>query len=137
MKEVKLKFLLWLFLSMVIVHSGYAQDITVQGQVWDDTLGEPMIGVNVSVKGTTNGVITDFDGNFTIKAKNNDVIVFSFIGYKDVTVVVKPGLNLSKVLMKEDTQQIEEVIVVGYGQQKKASELFLQQKVLIYCRWVV
>ena len=93
MKEVKLKFLLWLFLSMVIVHSGYAQDITVQGQVWDDTLGEPMIGVNVSVKGTTNGVITDFDGNFTIKAKNNDVIVFSFIGYKDVTVVVKPALS--------------------------------------------
>lgn len=123
MKEVKLKFLLWLFLSMVIVHSGYAQDITVQGQVWDDALGEPMIGVNVSVKGTTNGVITDFDGNFTIKAKNNDVIVFSFIGYKDVTVVVKPGLNLSRVLMKEDTQQIEEVIVVGYGQQKKASSV--------------
>lgn len=123
MKEIKLKYLLWVFLSLVIVHSGYAQDITLKGQVWDDTLGEPMFGVNVSVKGTTNGVITDFDGNFVIKAKNKDVIIFSFIGYKDVTVVVKPGLNLSKVLMKEDTQLIEEVVVVGYGQQKKASSV--------------
>lgn len=112
-----------MFLSLFIVQLGHAQDITVQGQVWDETLGEPMFGVNVSVKGTTNGVITDFEGNFMIKAKNNDVITFSFIGYKDVTVVVKPGLNLSKVLMKEDTQQIEEVIVVGYGQQKKASSV--------------
>lgn len=112
-----------MFLSLFIVQLGHAQDITVQGQVWDETLGEPMFGVNVSVKGTTNGVITDFEGNFQLKVKNNDVLTFSFIGYKDVTVVVKPGLNLSKVLMKEDTQQIEEVIVVGYGQQKKASSV--------------
>lgn len=122
MKEVKLKFYSGCF-YLYYCQLGPVQDITVQGQVWDETLGEPMFGVNVSVKGTTNGVITDFEGNFMIKAKNNDVITFSFIGYKDVTVVVKPGLNLSKVLMKEDTQQIEEVIVVGYGQQKKASSV--------------
>lgn len=123
MKVEKIRCLLLIIMSFFVVHYGYAQDISIKGQVFDQTLGEPMIGVNVSVKGTTNGVITDFDGNFIIKAKKNDVLVFSFIGYKDVVVVVKPGLNLSKVLMSEDTQQIEEVIVVGYGQQKKASSV--------------
>lgn len=123
MKVEKIRCLLLIIMSFFVVHYGYAQDISIKGQVFDQTLGEPMIGVNVSVKGTTNGVITDFDGNFIIKAKKNDVLVFSFIGYKDVVVVVKPGLNLSKVLMSEDTQQIEEVVVVGYGQQKKASSV--------------
>lgn len=123
MKVEKIRCLLLIIMSLFVVHYGYAQDISIKGQVFDQTLGEPMIGVNVSVKGTTNGVITDFDGNFIIKAKKNDVLVFSFIGYKDVVVVVKPGLNLSKVLMSEDTQQIEEVVVVGYGQQKKASSV--------------
>lgn len=123
MKVEKFKCLLLIIMSFIIVQYGYSQDISIKGQVWDQALGEPMVGVNVSVRGTTNGVITDFDGNFIINVKKNDVLVFSFIGYKDVIVVVKPGLNLSKVLMSEDTQQIEEVIVVGYGQQKKASSV--------------
>ena len=79
--------------------------------------------MNVSVKGTTNGVITDVDGNFTINVQKNQVLIFSFIGYKDVEIVVKPNLNLSRVIMSESLQQIEEVVVVGYGQQKKASSV--------------
>lgn len=112
-----------MFLSVFIVQYASAQDITLKGQVWDEVLNEPLIGVNVLVKGTSQGVITDFDGNFIIKAKKNQVLVFSFIGYKDVQIVVKPGINLSKVLMSEDSQMIEEVVVVGYGQQTKASSV--------------
>lgn len=108
-----------MFLSVFIVQFVSAQDITLKGQVWDEVLNEPLIGVNVLVKGISQGVITDFDGNFTITAKKNQVLVFSFIGYNDVEVVVKPGMKLSRILMTENTQQIEEVVVVGYGQQKK------------------
>ena len=112
-----------MFLSVFIVQFVSAQDITLKGQVWDEVLNEPLIGVNVLVKGISQGVITDFDGNFTITAKKNQVLVFSFIGYNDVEVVVKPGMKLSRILMTENTQQIEEVVVVGYGQQKKASSV--------------
>ena len=110
-------------LSVFIVQFVSAQDITLKGQLWDEVLNEPLIGVNVLVKGTSQGVITDFDGNFIITAKKNQVLVFSFIGYRDVQIVVKPGINLSRVLMSEDSQMIEEVVVVGYGQQTKASSV--------------
>lgn len=123
MKNMKVKYLLALLLIVCSVFTGYAQQIIVKGQVWDEVLNEPLIGVNVSVKGTANGVITDVDGNFTIKALKNQVLIFSFIGYKDVEIVVKPNLNLSKVIMSESLQQIDEVVVVGYGQQKKASSV--------------
>ena len=123
MKNMKVKYLLALLLIVCSVATGYAQQITVKGQVWDEVLNEPLIGVNVSVKGTTNGVITDVDGNFTINVQKNQVLIFSFIGYKDVEIVVKPNLNLSRVIMSESLQQIEEVVVVGYGQQKKASSV--------------
>ena len=75
-----------MFLSVFIVQFVSAQDITLKGQVWDEVLNEPLIGVNVLVKGISQGVITDFDGNFTITAKKNQVLVFSFIGYNDVEV---------------------------------------------------
>ena len=93
MKNMKVKYLLALLLIVCSVATGYAQQITVKGQVWDEVLNEPLIGVNVSVKGTTNGVITDVDGNFTIKVQKNQVLIFSFIGYKDVEIVVKPNLK--------------------------------------------
>lgn len=125
MKNVKMKYVFALLLLMVCSIGGYAQQqhINVTGQVWDEALNEPMIGVNVTVKGTSNGVITDVDGNFNIKAGKNQTLVFSFIGYKDVEIVLKPNLQLSRVLMSENLQQIEEVVVVGYGQQKKASSV--------------
>lgn len=123
MKNIKVKSILTLLLLIGSIGVGYAQQLTIKGQVWDDVLKEPLIGVNVIVKGTSNGVITDMDGNFTIKAVKNQVLLFTFIGYKDVEVVVKPNLNLSKVIMSENLQQIGEVVVVGYGQQKKASSV--------------
>ena len=100
MKNMKVKSILALLLVVCSIGIGYAQQMTVKGQVWDEVLNEPLIGVNVTVKGTTNGVITDMDGNFSINVQKNQVLIFSFIGYKDVEIVVKPNLNLSKVVMK-------------------------------------
>ena len=91
---MKVKSILALLLVVCSIGIGYAQQMTVKGQVWDEVLNEPLIGVNVTVKGTTNGVITDMDGNFSINVQKNQVLIFSFIGYKDVEIVVKPNLSL-------------------------------------------
>lgn len=91
----------------------------ITGQV-KDALGEPIIGANVVVKGTTNGTITDIDGNFSLEVPDNAILVVSFIGYTDRTVEVG---NSSKVMvsLSEDTQKLDEVVVVGYGTQKKVN----------------
>ena len=94
-----------------------AQQLTVKGNV-KDTMGEPMIGVSVLEKGTTNGCITDLDGNFTLQVNKGATLVLSYIGY--VTQEVKAAATLN-VTMKEDSQALEEVVVVGYGVQKKSS----------------
>ena len=85
-----------------------------------DSYGEPVIGANVKVKGTTNGTITDMDGNFTLNNVSGGTLVISFIGYKTLEVSVK-GTNLAKIIMHEDTEVLDEVVVVGYGTQKKES----------------
>lgn len=85
-----------------------------------DELGEAVIGANVVVKGTTIGVTTDIDGNFTLEAPANASLQVTYIGYLPVTVAVGSKNNL-RVVMKEDTQNLEEVVVVGYGVQKKAN----------------
>ena len=98
----------------------FAQQRTVTGTVVDD-LGQPLIGVSILEKGTTNGVITDMDGNFSLKlTSENPTLVFSYIGYKtqEVSVGGKTTLN---VTMSEDSEQLDEVVVVGYGVQKKSS----------------
>ncbi len=83
-----------------------------------DAMGEPIIGANVVVKGTTNGVITGLDGDFQLEVPQNGVLVISYIGYipQEVSVAGKSTVN---VLLKEDTQKLDEVIVVGYGKMKK------------------
>ena len=92
---------------------------TVKGQVVDAT-GEPVIGATVQVKGTTNGTITDFDGNFTLNVAPGATLVISYIGYKNQEMKVIPGKSLN-IILKEDTEVLDEVVVVGYGAQKKAS----------------
>ena len=94
------------------------QNITVTGTV-TDTYGEPMPGVNVVVKGTTLGSISDFNGKYSISVPGRDaVLVFSYIGYKVQEMVVGNRTAID-VIMEEDTREIEEVVVVGYGTQKK------------------
>lgn len=92
--------------------------IKVSGKVTDD-LKESMIGVSVFEKGTTNGVITDLDGNYMLSVKEGAVIVYSYIGY--VTQEKKAVLGVMNVTLKEDTKTLDEVVVVGYGVQKKSS----------------
>lgn len=85
-----------------------------------DIFGEPVIGVNIIEKGTTNGVVTDIDGNFTINVPNKAVLQISYIGYLSQEIQVGNNNNLS-IILREDTQTLEEVVVVGYGTQKKVT----------------
>ncbi len=109
------------FSLMILCIGASAQDkITVNGQVVD-AAGETIIGASVMEVGTTNGVITDFDGNFTIQVKNDKAqLRISYVGYTSQTVAVGGQRNL-KIILKEDNQTLKEVVVVGYGAQKKES----------------
>ena len=94
-----------------------AQTVTISGNVKDSS-GTPVIGASVLEKGTTNGIITDFGGNFTLSVESNSTLVISFVGYKTQEINVN-GQTSFNVVLKEDTEVLEEVVVVGYGVQKK------------------
>lgn len=91
---------------------------TVTGTVTDIS-GEPIIGANIRIKGTTTGTITDIDGNFSIEAKPQSVIEVSYIGYLTQETVINNQKSI-RFLLKEDTKTLDEVVVIGYGVQKKA-----------------
>ena len=102
--------------NSVNVMAAIEQVIHVKGQVVDST-GEPVIGANIVVKGTNTGVISDIDGNFAIDAPKNSVLLISFIGYKSQEVkVTGPSV---KIVLTDDAEMLNEVVVVGYGSQKK------------------
>jgi len=106
------------FLFVLITSFAFCQDVTVKGTVTDEAF-LPIPGVNVLVKNTSQGASTDFDGNFEIKnVPVNSVLVFTYLGYKDLEVTVKDGSTLSIVLI-EDTESLDEVVVIGYGTQRK------------------
>lgn len=112
-------FLFTLLLLLCCV-PGFAQTISLSGTVVDSA-GEPLIGVNVSIKGTTTGTITDLDGKYTLQAPNsNSIVVFSYIGYKSEEVPVG-SKTIIDMTLHDDTQLIDEVVVVGYGVQKKVT----------------
>ncbi len=90
----------------------------VKGVVKDST-GEPLYGVNVVVKGTSTGIITDLDGEFTLDAPDGSILVVSYIGFKPQEVLVREGQVLAITLL-EDIEALEEVVVVGYGTQKRS-----------------
>lgn len=113
-----LKFLLSCFMLLMSVVA-FAQN-QVTGHVADAT-GEPIIGANVTVKGTTVGTITDIDGNFTLEVASTDgTLVVSFIGYKSAEAAIK-GKSPINVILQEDTETLDEVVVVGYGTQNRKS----------------
>lgn len=107
-----------LFLLCLLPLWAYTQNITVKGTV-KDYAGEPIIGASVVQKSTSNGIVTDIDGNFTLNVPSNSTIVISFIGYKTQEVLVA-GQKQLHVSMKEDTELLDEVVVVGYGQMKRS-----------------
>lgn len=109
---------LFLLLFVVFATTLHAQQSVIRGEVTDVT-GEPLIGVNVVVKGTTTGAITDLDGRFSLDGKRGDLLVFSFIGMTTQEVVYQ-GQAL-KIVMKDDAKALDEVVVVGYGSQKKVN----------------
>lgn len=95
------------------------QKQTVTGIV-KDAAGEPVIGASIIEKGTTNGTITDFDGNFSLTVPSGATIVISYIGYKPQELKATPGQTMN-ITLKEDTEVLDEVVVVGFGTQKKVN----------------
>ena len=95
------------------------QTIKVKGQVVDQT-GEPLIGATVRVKGAQSGSVTDLDGNFEIDAASNATLVVSYVGYKDREIAVRGRAVIEQIQMESDDNVLEQVVVVGYGTQKKA-----------------
>ena len=109
--------LVFLFLLCLFPLGALAQG-TVTGTV-NDEAGEPIIGASVQVQGTKTGAITDFNGNFSVQAGSNATLVISYIGYTSATVKVN-GRNNITVVLKEDAQTLNDVVVIGYGVQKKS-----------------
>ncbi len=105
--------LLTLLMPMIVL----AQDITVQGTVTDEA-GETLIGATVQQKGTSNGTVTDFDGNFTLTVPTNAILSVSYIGYTPKEIAVNGQTNLTIVLSNDD-QMLNEVVVIGYGTMDK------------------
>ena len=111
-----------LFLIALIFFSALAfgQDIAIKGTVFEASSNSPLPGVNIIVKNTSIGVTSDFDGNFLItNRKIGDVLVFSYLGFKSQEIIITSGESLS-IQLKEDAESLNEVVVVGYGTQKKS-----------------
>lgn len=113
MTKLKKFFLFALFLSFSL---GMSAQTEIHGTVFDD-FGETVIGATVMEKGTTNGVVTDIDGNFTIKVKSGATLVISYLGYKTLELPATDGMRVD---LREDTNELNEVVVTGYTTQRKA-----------------
>ena len=114
-KSLRLKALLVLLVGLFLSIGAFAQQIAVKGHV-KDTTGEPVIGANVLVKGTTNGTITDFDGNFMLNVPKDAILSVSFVGYKTAEVKAAPTVMIT---LEDDSQVLDAVVVIGYGSVKK------------------
>ena len=91
--------------------------VDVQGTVKDEA-GEPVIGASVIIEGTSDGTVTDFDGNFLLRAQQGAKLVVSYVGYKSQTLTVIDNRPLS-ITLSEDTEVLDDVVVIGYGTSKK------------------
>jgi len=113
--------LLLCFVAIGISAQNAAHPYTLKGRVVDAS-GDGIIGANVKAKAKTTGVITDLNGDFSMSVSSTDVeLVVSFIGYQPQTVKLKPGENNIKVTLKDGARQLDEIVVVGYGTQKKSA----------------
>ena len=108
---------LFALLAMLLSVSAFAQQIAIRGVV-KDASDEPIIGASVLEKGTTNGTITDFDGNFTLKTQSDGTLVVSYVGYQTQEVKIN-GKTSINITLKEDTELLDEVVVIGYGSVKR------------------
>jgi len=108
-----------LMLSLLLGNYAMAQQSVLTGKVTDSSSGETLPGVSIVVKGTTNGTITNMDGIFTLGVNKGDIVQFSFVGYKAQEVVANGQKNLS-IALAIDNAELDEVVVIGYGQVKKS-----------------
>ncbi len=122
MKKMKNSWWKMLTLSLIFfslcLSETHAQNGNVSGLV-KDNLGMPLPGVTVILEGTKTGATTNFDGNFTVKASPGDVLVFSYIGFKTVKKTIASTSGVLSIVLQEDTEQLDEVVVVGYGTLEK------------------
>ncbi len=107
----------YLLMLLLTIPLGVFAQTTVSGVVTEQATGAPLPGVNVVVKGTSNGTSTDFDGNYQIQANQGDILVFTYIGFKEVEIPVTS--NTVNVALQEDASQLDEVVVIGYGTTRK------------------
>lgn len=112
-----------LFIMLLFgIHIMYAQQSDIKGTVTDKRLNEPIIGASVLVEGTSNGTITDMDGNFSLKnISKGNVLVVSYIGYQPQRLTIDGNQLTFRIMLTEDTQTLDEVVVVGFGTQKKVN----------------
>lgn len=111
-----------MFLIGTLFTSLYAQTHTVTGKVTDKEMGEPLIGVNVLIKGTSTGTITDFDGNYTLEASASDVLVFSYVSMKSIEEPVGNRSTIN-VVMSSDSEVLGEVVVTAMGIKRQSETL--------------
>lgn len=120
MKQIRFKvhsICVFLMFLLMIPFGAFAQQGMVTGQVVDEK-GESVIGATVQVKGTSDGTITDFDGNFSLKAKVGNTLVVSYVGYSTQEVKISKQTG-NRIVLKEDAEVLDEVVVVGYGTARK------------------
>lgn len=120
LKKSRKAFLITMLFGMLMTLSAAAQTgtpINVKGTV-TDIAGEPLIGVNILVQGTSTGTVTDYDGNFVLQVPANGVLEVSYIGYKPQTIPVNNRTSIL-IAMQEDTEMLEELVVIGYGTVRK------------------
>lgn len=123
-QSMKLKWMCLLFLSLLLSPPLlWGQNRSIKGQIVDAKSNEPLIGVNITVEGTSNGTISDMDGRFTLTVTPNAVLKISYIGYQEMQLKVADLKKDAIISLEEDSKQLEEVVVVGYGVQKKVTSV--------------
>ncbi|MGY3794731.1 YfbK domain-containing protein [Aquimarina sp. 433] len=120
-----MKALHYFMMFFLTIGISYAQEVTITGTVTDQNTGDPLPGVNVIIFGTATGTNTDFDGNYAIKAKLNDVLEFSFVGYTTKKIKVEKGVSVIDVVMMADEAVLEEVVITAQAVKR-------QRKILGY-----
>lgn len=111
---MKNKYFCWLFLLFALISAGANAQVKVEGSVFDE-MDNPLIGVSVFTENRKAGTVTDVDGHFSISVPNTrEILTFSYVGYTTQKVTLK-GRKLLKVVLKEDSELLDEVVVVGYG----------------------
>ncbi len=116
-----MKNIMLFLLALVLGSQVMAQQTLVTGRITDALDGSGLIGANVLVKGTANGTIADIDGNYSVSVPaGSSVLIFSSIGYRTQEITLSPGQTTLNVIMREDSELLDEVVVVGYGTMKKS-----------------